>query len=341
MGRSCARRSKLATNCGAALAPAPYTYNSSLLGPAAPPPAPAAPPAPSTCAGQAHAARHGFSSAAAQGVALLCASVSLLLLGSQLARLASPAAAALLRILLLFLQLQALALDTRIAWPPALLRCFAWLRALIGTSAAAAAAPLAGCAAPHWPYALHLQLLFTAVITMFLLALAAHAAVRLRARSIVLRGGVVPLPAAAAPSCPGDVDPATAAKLARIHALWRRWNAAVATVCVALSFAFMYVLCVLSQAWDCVAAADGASVLRADAATRCNSAEHRRLLSIAAALFALLCVGAPLALALWLRRLQRAAQSTLQRPAWRGLGDPATRATWGVLFESVRLPALL
>jgi hypothetical protein len=96
---------------------------------------------------------------------------------------------------------------------------------------------------------------------------------------------------------------------------------------------------VLLDAWDCPPeGAGGARVLRADPATACDSAPLKRFRLAATAALALFAVAVPCGIAALLRwnRHKALRGSALQRPAWRGLAYPATRAAWGGFYVMYR-----
>jgi hypothetical protein len=237
---------------------------------------------------------------------------------------------ALLRSLVMYLQYLSLSLELRLRWPPALLRVFAWLRAL--TNGIQLAAP--ECVSPAWSYQLYVQLLLLGLGALFVAALAMHELARLRQRFILLGS---PDEQPAKPG--GCLAPASdnAAKLARLYSLWERRNALKSFACFALSFAYLYVVGVLLEAWDCIPTPDGPK-LRSDPTTMCTSAKHLRFRLYAMVLIVVVGPGVPVGYLLWLRHLRGHALSNaaLLRPAWRGLSDPSTRAGWGGLYEMVR-----
>jgi hypothetical protein len=176
--------------------------------------------------------------------------VFVLIVGPALSQLASPAAVALLRSLLTYLQYLSLSLDIRLAWPPALLRAFAWLRAL--TNGIDLAAP--ECVSTKWSYSLYVQLLLGSLACMFALAALAHEALRAWLRLVRLRDPAAgeeqaaEKAAAAAPASrwarwarlrawAAGAD-GNDARTARITALWERCNGLKSFAAFSMSFAY-------------------------------------------------------------------------------------------------------
>ena len=249
--------------------------------------------------------------------------VVVLVVGPMVAQLASPASIALLRSLVMYLQYLSLSLDIRLRWPPALLRVFSWLKAL--TDGIDLAAP--ECVATNWTYKLYVQLLFAGLGALFAAALLMHEAARLWQRFIVFRD----------PATHGE---ANVARLSRLNALWRRCNDLKQFAALSVQFFYIYVTGLLLQAWDCIDTPEG-SKLRSDPGTDCSSASHHAFRRIAICIVVVVGPGVPLVYTFWLRRLRAVAlrQRELMRPAWRGLGDPATRAAWGGLYAVRAFPS--
>ncbi len=107
----------------------------------------------------------------------------LLYVSSMLSKFTTPQAVALLRSLIQYLQYLSLSLSINVRWPAALLRFFAYLRAL--TNGIDLAAP--ECVSNNWSYALYVQLLCAGLAIIFALLALRHEWVRFRKRSIRLR----------------------------------------------------------------------------------------------------------------------------------------------------------
>ena len=255
--------------------------------------------------------------AAAVGLLLL-----LLVIGPFLARLASPVVAAQLRILILYLQHTALVADANLSWPPAASAAFAPLRGL--TRGADVASP--ECYFPGtWTYQKHIELLAASAAALaFVVALALGGYTLLQHRIALYDDAS---------------EAAHAARVAAVEVLGRRRNALRQFFSIYAQIAYVMLVSVLLDAWDCPhVGPGGAAVLRADPATACGTPSFVRFRTAATAALAVFAAAMPLGIAALLRLLRGKAMraSSLNRPAWMGLAYPATRAAWGGFYAMYR-----
>jgi hypothetical protein len=80
-------------------------------------------------------------------------------------------------------------------------------------------------------------------------------------------------------------------------------------------------------------------VMRTDTNISCTTDKHAEFKRMAGALICVVGAGVPITWVLWIRYLRGSAHAgnVLERPMWRGLGDPTTRGGWGGLYEMVRV----
>ena len=245
----------------------------------------------------------------------------LLVIGPFLARLASPVVAAQLRILILYLQHIALVADAKLSWPPAASAAFAPLRGL--TRGADVTSP--ECYFKKWSYQRHIELLVASAAALAFIVAVALGGYTLLQRRIALYDDAS--------------EAAHAARVAAVEMFGRRRNALRQFFSIYAQIAYVLLVSVLLDAWDCPPLGpDGAAVLRSDPGTACDTASFRKFRAATTAALGVFAAAVPLGIAGLLRLLRGKALrvSSLNRPAWMGLAYPATRAAWGGFYAMYR-----
>ncbi len=281
----------------------------------------------------------------------------MLWLGPKISKLTTPQAQAILKNMVSTFQYLSLSLTLRLRWPPELLRFFAFVRTL--TNAVDLAAP--ECLATNWSYYVYVQSMLIGLAAVFGLTFlyiavlyARQAAVRpatgearLVAKSWTARIRMAMLPAALSTNSMRLEDPDRSMRH-RVRKLFGRRNGLYNFVAFAVSVAFIYVVNVLCDAFDCFSATEGMK-LRADPKILCDTDVHKRFLRLATGCIVGIGVGVPMLVTATLVRARRSAlknnvasngEPLLTRPLWLGLGDPSTRAGLGPLYEPYRFLAM-
>ena len=285
------------------------------------------------------------------------AGIFVLWLGPKISKLTTPQAQAILKNLLSTFQYLSLSLTLRLRWPPELLRFFAFVRTL--TNAVDLAAP--ECLATNWSYYVYVESMLIGLAAIFGMTLLYIATLSVRLSAIKpatgearmvqtltsrIKGALLP---AAFQSNTMRLDDPDRSMRRAVRKLFVRRNGLYNFVAFAVSVAFIYVVNVLCDAFDCFTAPEGRK-LRADPKILCDTALHKKFLRLATACIVTIGAGVPLLITGTLVRARRAAHRNnvggggtplLTRPQWLGLGDPSTRAGLGPLYEPYRFLATM
>ena len=179
-------------------------------------------------------------------------------IGPKIATLTSPQAQAIFKNIISTLQYMSLGFSLHLAWPPGLLRFFSFVKSL--TDGINLAAP--ECVATNWSYYVYVDVLMIGLGALFGLAFV---------MVLVFHLALV----AVRPPPPGTVSPprsgllarlfptgdANKAALGRVHVAFKRKAAIEGFLAFGTTVAYLYLVNVLSQAFDCYESPDGRKLL--------------------------------------------------------------------------------